>query len=47
MGLSKQRFRDDILAKWVLMMFPLAIVMMVVTSEILLYGFDKKNFDFG
>ena len=32
-------------ATWVVMMLPLAIVMMVVASEILLYGFKKENFE--
>ncbi len=31
-------------ATWIMMMLPLAIVMMVVASEILLYGFEKKDF---
>jgi sodium-dependent dicarboxylate transporter 2/3/5 len=31
-------------ATWTVMMLPLAIVMMVVAAEILLYGFKKENF---
>jgi sodium-dependent dicarboxylate transporter 2/3/5 len=31
-------------ATWVVMMLPLAIVMMVFASEVLLYGFKKENF---
>jgi sodium-dependent dicarboxylate transporter 2/3/5 len=31
-------------ATWTAMMLPLAIIMMVVASEILLYGFKKENF---
>jgi len=32
-------------ATWTTMMFPLAIIMMVVAAEILLYGFKKENFE--
>ena len=32
-------------ATWTTMMFPLAIVMMVVAAEILLYGFKRENFE--
>jgi sodium-dependent dicarboxylate transporter 2/3/5 len=32
-------------ATWIVMMLPLAIIMMVVASEILLYGFKKENFE--
>ena len=32
-------------ATWTTMMLPLAIVMMVVAAEILLYGFKKENFE--
>ena len=32
-------------ATWTAMMLPLAIIMMVVSSEILLYGFKKENFE--
>jgi len=32
-------------ATWTTMMLPLAIVMMIVASEILLYGFKKENFE--
>ncbi len=32
-------------ATWTAMMFPLAIIMMVTASEILLYGFKKENFE--
>ncbi|SFV63248.1 Sodium-dependent transporter [hydrothermal vent metagenome] len=31
-------------ATWIVMMLPLAIMMMVAASEILLYGFKKENF---
>jgi len=32
-------------ATWILMMLPLAIIMMIIASEILLYGFKKENFE--
>lgn len=32
-------------ATWIAMMFPLAVMMMIVASEILLYGFKKENFE--
>ncbi|MBL0721609.1 MAG: SLC13/DASS family transporter [Sulfurovum sp.] len=32
-------------ATWVIMMLPLAIIMMLITSEILLYDFKKENFE--
>ncbi len=32
-------------ATWTTMMLPLAIMMMIVASEILLYGFKKENFE--
>ena len=32
-------------ATWTAMMLPLAIIMMIVASEILLYGFKKENFE--
>lgn len=32
-------------ATWIVMMFPLAVMMMVTASEILLYGFKKENFE--
>ncbi|MCH9741439.1 MAG: SLC13 family permease [Epsilonproteobacteria bacterium] len=32
-------------ATWTTMMLPLAIVMMIVASEVLLYGFKKENFE--
>ena len=32
-------------ATWTMMMFPLAMIMMFVACEILLYGFNKENFE--
>lgn len=32
-------------ATWIVMMLPLAIIMMLVAAEILLYGFDKESFE--